>query len=350
MRIPIHALGAAAAIALLAGCGVGSHSAVVPTGAGQMAVQHPFGMPNVVTTNSVLAPGVRIPAPSQTHGVSFNTCTTAALLFVSDASNNVIDIYDNAHENAVSCGQISGNNLSQPQGIDVDGNGNLYVANTNLSQILEFKPPYTGAPSKTMNDSGQYPAGVEADCGTKIWVTNIINTSGGAGSISDYSLSGTSPLHTYSDANAAREYFPTCDPNGNVYTTMSDFNGAAHVNKFRKSLSYSAIDLTKPVNYQFPGGIDWEGSQTTGFLYIDDQIGKTIQRCAHGTGSCAVRINMTTAGDPVTFDITAADDDLFTADATNVSSQVWDLGGAFDNTVTSTGLPIGAALYPDDNT
>jgi hypothetical protein len=353
MRMLSHALVAGAAIALLAGCGAGSQGTVAGPGASypgstQSVSGHPFGMQNA----SVLAPGVRILPPShQSHGVSYNACGTTNLLFVSDASNNLINIYNATAENATACGSITGNGLSLPQGIDVDTHGNLYVANTLASDILEFAPPYTGAPIKTMTDVGQYPAGVEAECGTKIWVTNIITTGGGAGTISDYSLTGTAPLHTYADVNATREYFIACDPAGNVYTTYSNGNtGAVGVNMFTKATHYKATDLHNQVTMAFPGGIDWEGTQTAGVLYIDDQTNKTIQGCVNGTGTCTVAITMSTAGDPVTFDVNKADDDAFTADASNVTSQVWDFAGsAFDKSITATGQPIGVALYPDDS-
>jgi hypothetical protein len=351
MRMLSHALVAGAAIALLAGCGAGSQSTMAGPGASnpgstQSVSRHPFGMENAV----VLPPGVRIQASHLSHGVSYNACGTTKLLFVSDASAALINIYNATAESATACGQITGNGMSLPQGIDVDLSGNLYVANTGASDILEFAPPYTGAPIKTMTDPGQYPAGVEAECGTKIWVTNIITTAGGAGTISDYSLTGTVPLHTYADANVTREYFLTCDPKGNVYTTWSNGNtGKVGVNKFTKP-TYHATDLTNTLALSFPGGIDWEGSATAGVLYIGDQTGKTIQGCVNGTGTCTLALTMSTAGDPVTFDVSAADDDVFTADATNVTSQVWDFAGsAFDKSITATGQPIGVALRADDH-
>jgi hypothetical protein len=349
MRIPLYALGAGLSIALLAGCGGGSQSTAVPPGVspqtltGQSASRHPFGMANIARSNWVVPPSTRIPQGTRVPGQSFFACTATNLLFVSDASNNVVQIYDRIGERgATACGTISGNGLSQPQGIDVATNGNLWVANTNTSQLFVFAPPYTGAPT-VINDSGQYPAGVDADCGKKVAVTNIITTAGGAGSLLIMNPNGSGQA-THSDPNASREYFPACDPKGNVYTTYSTSAGTAGLNKFTAP-AYGATDLTNWAG-SFPGGLDYEGTN----LLVDDQTGHTIQSCAGGTGTCTTIVTMSSASDPVTFDTALrGETDLFTADAGLAASQLWSYegGGDLDATVSVGGLPIGAAVYKD---
>src|SRR6202011_333056 len=105
--------------------------------------------------------------------------------------------------------------------------GNLYVANAGASNILIFAPPYVGVVPGVLADPGQVPVGVEADCGKFVWVTNLITTAGGPGSLTQYPGGAN-----FADPAASREYFPTCDPAGNVYTTYLDANNAGHVNKF----------------------------------------------------------------------------------------------------------------------
>lgn len=297
-------------------------------------------------SHSVLPPGFVMPRTHRTvAAVSYNACPATSILFISDANNAVIDMYAAGEKLAGPCGSIVGNGLSQPQGLDVDKKGDLYVANTGASNILEFKPPYTGAPAKTMSDPGQYPAGIEADCGKFIWVTNIITTAGGAGTISNYTLTGLTPVSTKADANAAREYFLTCDAKGNVFTSYSTSAGAGGVNEFTAP-SYVATDLTG-ITVGFPGGLEYEDT----FLLVDDQTGRTITQWTPPSTKGAV-ISLTTASDPVTFDVNVKDEDLFTADAGLTQSQEWDYpGGAFDSATTaiSGSLPIGAAVYKDDN-
>ncbi len=76
---------------------------------------------------------------------------TATKIFVSDAANNVVNIYNTKGKQL---GQLTG--FSQPQGLASDAKGNLYVADTNNSQILVYAPPYKKAPKK-LADPGYFP-------------------------------------------------------------------------------------------------------------------------------------------------------------------------------------------------
>jgi hypothetical protein len=342
------ALGAIAAIALLAGCsGHGSSlqsTSAVPSG--QSA--HQFGIRHLPSGTSVLPLGTLLRAPSgKVNGASYFACTHNNLMFVSDAANNQILIFTQSDEGETQCGAITGTEFSQPQGLDTDRAGDLYVANTSDSNILKFIPPYTGSPV-VLTDPGQYPVDVATDCGNRIFVTNIITTGGGPGTLTAYTLTGHSPLHTYADSTVAREYFVTCDPSGNVFTTFLNSSSVAGVNEFKKP-AFGATDLTN-LTYQFPGGIRWTGGAGFfGSTYVDDQIGLTISKCAGGTGTCHTSVHMTSAGDPVTIDLNYSGDDFFTADAVLPGSQIWDLSNTFDVTTTLSGdQPVGVALYPNN--
>jgi hypothetical protein len=342
-----HALGAIASIALLAGCSGGGASmqSVTPQYlAGQSLSEN--GIRGGISGPLVLPPGARMPAHSgRVLGPSYIACGNNNLLFLSDAQNNQILIFAESEENAAPCGAITGSEISQPQGIDTDRFGNLFVANEGDSNILKFKPPYTGAPVK-INDPGQFPIDVATDCGNRIWVTNIIGKTGNPGSLTAYTLTGKNPLHTYTDPNASREYFVTCDPTGNVFTSFLNGN-VAGVSEFKKP-AFVATDLAN-VSLQFPGGVRWTGGAGFfGSLYVDDQTGLTIQKCSGGTGTCKTVVDLTGALDPVTFDLNYSGDDFFTADARIPGFQVWDLNNTRDATITTTGTPIGIALYPDN--
>lgn len=71
---------------------------------------------------------------------------SGAVLFVSDFSNHVVDMYD-ANNPKKQIGQIAGL-LSLPETLAVDKSGNLYVYDGRPNQVIEFKPPYTGGPVK----------------------------------------------------------------------------------------------------------------------------------------------------------------------------------------------------------
>jgi hypothetical protein len=333
-------LSVAVALAVLVGCsGAEPRDPVVLGGTSHAAAARQF------LSNSVARPGFAIAGSrALITAVSFNSCPSKHLLFISDANNYVIYIFRaGEYPRTTPCGVIAGNGLSQPQGIDLDGDGNLYVANTTASTILEFAPPYTGEPMKTLTDPGQYPAAVEADCGAYIWVTNIGSVSGGSGSLSQYSLKGTAPLHTFSDRNASGEYFPACDSRGNVFTTFrANASGLGYVNEF-KAPSYTVTDLPAIV-LQFPGGLDYDGKH----LLVDDQIAKTITQWTPPSTKGDV-ISLSAASDPVTFAVARNDIELFTADAGIPGYQVWDYpSGTFDHTEHVSGaISIGTAVYGD---
>ena len=129
LRIIRAALGASATLAMLAGCSGGSSPAAFSPGG-----------PGGRTDNSVLAPTIaRIAhAPVKTPSFMDPGAAGKPLIFVSDAADGVIDIYPQSGKNQKMVGQITG--LTQPQGITTDKKGDLYVANTNSSNVLVYAP------------------------------------------------------------------------------------------------------------------------------------------------------------------------------------------------------------------
>ena len=91
------------------------------------------------------------------------------LIFVSDAADGVIDIYPQSGKSQKMVGQITG--LTQPQGITTDKKGDLYVANTNSSNVLVYAPPYTGKPKMTISDAHEFPADVAVSSAGVVAVT-----------------------------------------------------------------------------------------------------------------------------------------------------------------------------------
>jgi len=79
---------------------------------------------------------------------------THPLIFVSDTPDGVVDIYPQAGKSQKSPARLRGSTSRKVS--RVDAQRNLYVANTNGSNVLVYAPPYSAAPILTLNDAGEF--------------------------------------------------------------------------------------------------------------------------------------------------------------------------------------------------
>ncbi len=114
------------------------------------------------------------------------------VVYVSDSGTN--EVYGYSQSGGSPFITISG--FSEPQGMATDNIGSVYVADTENSRVQVF-PAGSTTPSLTINDAGEYPAGV-AVLGNYIYVTNIISTSDGAGGLVSFNKKTGTPYRTYS--------------------------------------------------------------------------------------------------------------------------------------------------------
>jgi hypothetical protein len=77
---------------------------------------------------------------------------TSKLLYVSDISTDDVQIF--TYPQGAPAGTLTG--FDRPQGECVDAAGDVFVANTNASNIVEYAHGAT-TPVATLNDSGQFP-------------------------------------------------------------------------------------------------------------------------------------------------------------------------------------------------
>ena len=269
----------------------------------------------------------------------------ANLLYVSDAGNGIVHIFPVAPRQQPECGRLTG--FDEPQGLALDNAGDLFVANTSASTIEKFKPGHTN-PSMTINDAGEYPAGVSVNASGLIAVTNIVTTGDGAGSVSVFKANGTL-IGTFSDPNAFREFFPKIDASGNIYTTYVTSGGIGTVNEFLAP-NYATVLEYSNISLAYPGGVDLYG----GLLYVGDQGAHTVG--AYEDGFEFGLTPLADAGDPVTFEIglpigcallcTAGQYPLYVADAENDNAQeyITSLGTLLHTYQFSDGEPTGIAV------
>lgn len=225
------ALSVSAALALLAGCsGGGSQLPAPPLGpapdGGAQSVQrqvagnggtatvgsHPVTTPSFMDLNAVANP----------------------LIFVSDPSSGVVNIFPQAGTNQNRVGQISG--LNQPQGLATDIAGNLYIANTARSDVLVYAPPYTRAAALKLADPGKSPFGVAVSPLGVVGVTNCTDPSCTAGnSVTFYAKNTTTACATVADpTDFAVVYYAAFDDDGNLYITGGNTDSTG-------TISYSVV-------------------------------------------------------------------------------------------------------------
>ena len=273
MRIPIpmYALGAAAAMALLAGCS-GATSTVAPAvGAMSRSSTHNYQgnrvpMLAAPSFQSLMHPG----KPGAMHAfMSRDAAGITPTVYVSQFNTSSIQVYRQGGTNQNPIGTIT-NGLVNPQNMFVTPNNDIYVANTGANNILVFHKGATAA-YKTLDDSGQYPVDVTVDSGGTVYASNIFDTNFGPGSVSVYAPGSLTVTSTLAVPNNAKVLFCALDKFHNLYVNYIDINsGVGAMVKFKKGKG--AAQLTN-VATNFPGGMEFD---QLGRLAALDQITATI--------------------------------------------------------------------------
>jgi hypothetical protein len=242
--------GVSAVAALLAACTSGPQ-VFAPNGAASMddvlLAKHPaapaFAHPNA--GKSWMEPNVKGP-----------------LLYVADAGNDDVFVYTWPALSLI--GNLSG--FQVPQGECVDAAGNVWVANTKTSKMLEFARGGL-KPIKTLKDRGQFPSSCAIDPKTgDLAVTNIISRSYGPGSLSIYKAAGGAPK-IFADPNLEKVYFDGYDGKGNLYVDGIDASGIFQIAKF-DGKKFTALRISG-ANVNAPGAVQVVGST----INVEDQSG-----------------------------------------------------------------------------
>jgi hypothetical protein len=354
--IPV-ALCASAALAMLAGCAGGNSASVLSrsaSGVGSQALQRQLASAGV--NNSLLPPNVtRITnRPVTTASFMDPRSLGKSLIFVSDAANDVVDIYAQAGKHQKPVGQITG--LTEPQGLTTDKAGNLYVANTNSSNVLVYAPPYTGRPKLTLSDAGEYPADVAVSSSGIVAVTNLCNAPRcqlNTGNVEMYAKGATTSCATVSDSvfNFVEVTFAAFDSAGTLY--IDGLNGGYQTSFGLVSGGCDAAEITY-LNYvytvAFPGGIQIDKSGRIAFADQGRNQVETFDPPVNNTfGQPTTTTPLTGAIAPLGLAILYSGKDLYVADSGGSGSSEeykYTEGGAAMNTIAAGGQPVGVAVTP----
>lgn len=303
-----YIIGISAAVALLAGCsgnssqlGSGGNS-VVPNLHQTMGGNHKIDLSLTLVTPPIVKPHFhKVPNMKL---VKPNCCAYQKTLFIGDAfggSSFTGAIYMFDYKSGASLGQVA----SPPEGFDEvqggcsDKSGNVYFANTAMSTIDEYN--HSGAYVATLSDPGQFPVGCAYDRSTgNLAVSNIVNTSGGPGSISIFS--GGVLQNTYFPPNMIRVYFLGYEGGtGTLWLDGEDSSGFFQYDSFIGG-TFTPVAITGGT-ILFPGMVQW--SAQTGSMNVGDQdtfsaptfyqvsdagaiTGSTVTTCAQVSDFCDI--------------------------------------------------------------
>jgi len=201
------------------------------------------------------ASGIRPMHPDHRRSWMATDAKSTDLLYISDAESG--DLYVYSYPQAKLKGALTG--LDGPEGECVDNAGNVFVANTGATEILEYAHGGT-TPIATFGDSGYYPVGCAIDPTTgNLAITNICREEYGQ-CVADGDLliyAGKHAPKTYSDSLIAEYYFCGYDDSGNLYIDGLYNSDFAFAELPHHKSTFTNITLNTFV-YQ-PGGVQWDG-------------------------------------------------------------------------------------------
>ncbi len=303
-----YVIGVSAAVALLAGCTTSGGSqlarggAMTPSGVHQMmGSNHKVDLSMTRVTPKSVKPNLSRKVKDMAR-VKPNCCGLQKTLAITDAfggSSVTGAVYLFDYNTGAALGALAPppEGFNEPQGACTDKSGNFYFANTSLSTVDEYS--HNGTYIATIADSGQFPVGCAVDRSTgNLAVSNIIDTSGGPGSISIYS--GGVRQNTYVPNNMSRVYFMGYEA-GTGVLWLSGSNST--VGFQADTFSNGKFHIVPVSGILFPGTTQWSaktktmvlGDQDTfsapTFYEVDDSgniVGSTVTQCTQSSDFCDI--------------------------------------------------------------
>lgn len=162
------------------------------------------------------------------------------IIYGSSYNGGFINIYALKGQNQTVIGQLT-SNLVSPQGMVVDGQHHLWVANTNAGNIVAFQRGAT-TPFRILQDANEYPVAIAIDESGNVYAANAQTTSGGNGSVTMWARGHVKPTATLTSSDFILCLGIGVDPTGDVFVTYIGQMGPA-VDEFPKG-----SQTAQPVN------------------------------------------------------------------------------------------------------
>ena len=188
------------------------------------------------------------------------------LLFGSSYNGGFIQVYSQKGTNQSPIGQLS-NGLLSPQGMAVDQNRRLWVANTNAFTVVGFRHGAT-SPFITLKDPNYYPLQVAVDGNGTVYASNAESTTGPPGNVTFWHKGSKKPSGTLTYPDFLIVLGVGVDASNNVYVSYIPTSGPPAMVEFP-----AGSQTGQPMNIQGTG----EGEMTF------DSSGNFVMETAQNT-------------------------------------------------------------------
>ncbi|MGP8099610.1 MAG: YncE family protein [Candidatus Cybelea sp.] len=242
-RAPYSAASVSAAVALLAGC-----SGAAP----QLSTAEPLlrSGPPLISPDR-LAPARRHDGRSSWMAAGANR---TSLLYITDANNGTVSVF--SYPKGELEGTLTG--FEEPYGECTGKAGVVWIVDDETATITEYAHGGT-KPIRTLNDSGEYPAGCSVDPSTgNLAITNYEGPGGGQGSVSIFKKAKGKPV-IYTDSSISRAWFCSYDNGGNLFVDgdKSGTSGFQLAELPAGSGTFTNISIDQSITVA--GGVAWNG-------------------------------------------------------------------------------------------
>jgi hypothetical protein len=129
-------------------------------------------------------------------------------------SNGSVNLYSTQGQTQPPIGMIV-DGISQPWGIDTDGHGNLYVANSGNNTVTKYAPGST-SPSATYSQGIGLPFDAKVGPDGTLYVANAEGSPSGTGSVTEYAPGSTTPKLTITNSGLFA-FSVAIDKSNNLY-------------------------------------------------------------------------------------------------------------------------------------
>lgn len=190
-----------------------------------------------------------------------------ALLYVSDTVTS--DVYVFSYPKGKLQQTLTG--FADPAGECVDAAGDVFIANTGGSNIIEYAHGGT-TPIATLKDDGYFPVGCSIDpTSGDLAVTNFTTTGSAPGDVAIYKKAKGRAKRHYVDPSLNQVLLCGYDPSGNLFVDgMTQSYGTVVAELAHGAASLRDITLDRTIGN--PGGVQWDGKHVA----IGDQSSNTI--------------------------------------------------------------------------